>query len=436
MGKKAILLFVVTIALSGIVFYLPESVEAKTIHVPNQYPTITAAIANSNNGDTIRLSKGTYEGTINQTLVIEKSISIIGEGPANTKLKLYPAYNQSWILTQQFFSYSDAIAINADDCKLQDLTISAEPGGSIKVTGDRTQIINVNVTTEVIVDGSYCYIAKNICNRFQLSGTFSEITKNNIYAIVIVGSSNNITENICLRMGIINSTKNIVSNNILTSPYRYYDAISLSRSSNNLIHHNQIAGYGSGIKLWHSSNNHIVANTISNSSKSINLAASSNNKIFQNNIVEKNAFGDGYIIDQYTDGALRYAYPDMTASVNIWDNGKQGNHWGDYNGNDENGDGVGDSPYIIKHTYFEAGEDKEFICGQDNFPLMDQVAINAINVNAAEWANASNSSSPSAIDSQEQPPLTMIIAALIGVSIILVIVSLVLLHNKSKKALI
>jgi parallel beta-helix repeat protein len=47
----------------------------------------------------------------------------------------------------------------------------------------------------------------------------------------------------------------------------------------------------------------------------------------------------------------------------IWDNGSEGNYWSDYNGTDSNGDGIGDTPYIIDEN------------NQDNYPLMYPVKI-------------------------------------------------------------
>jgi parallel beta-helix repeat protein len=41
-----------------------------------------------------------------------------------------------------------------------------------------------------------------------------------------------------------------------------------------------------------------------------------------------------------------------------WDDGKEGNYWSDYKGTDENGDGIGDEPYVVD------------ILNQDRYPLM------------------------------------------------------------------
>ena len=48
---------------------------------------------------------------------------------------------------------------------------------------------------------------------------------------------------------------------------------------------------------------------------------------------------------------------------NQWDNGNIGNYWDDYNGTDADGDGIGDTPYVVSSG------------GQDNFPLIDKEGI-------------------------------------------------------------
>ena len=45
-----------------------------------------------------------------------------------------------------------------------------------------------------------------------------------------------------------------------------------------------------------------------------------------------------------------------------WDNGREGNFWSDYNGTDTNGDGIGDTPYVID------------VLNQDRYPLMQSPA--------------------------------------------------------------
>jgi nitrous oxidase accessory protein NosD len=74
------------------------------------------------------------------------------------------------------------------------------------------------------------------------------------------------------------------------------------------------------------------------------------NNIFYRNTFVNNSKGVGYNWDLY-------------GARNFWDNGKEGNYWSDYNGTDVNGDGVGDTPYIINEN------------NSDRYPLMQPIVI-------------------------------------------------------------
>jgi hypothetical protein len=56
---------------------------------------------------------------------------------------------------------------------------------------------------------------------------------------------------------------------------------------------------------------------------------------------------------------------------NSWDNGGEGNYWSNYTGTDANGDGVGDTPYVIGDSNI------------DNSPLMAPVDIDTKTVPSA-----------------------------------------------------
>ncbi len=383
MNKNTVLaLVLISIASFSLFAVHIVKADSKIILVPDDYTTITQAIGNATNGDTILIRKGTYEGPINKTIVIDKTLTVIGENAENTIIKLYPAYNVTWILTQPFFSYSDAIAITADDCRIFNLTlVVSNPGGFITAMGNGMQLSNVKITTGsstgIKVNGSNCRITDNIMSGLiQLNGTFNEVSSNSLYSIYVYGSSNLIKDNSCQNLGLSNSTDNVVLGNRITTDSRSYSGIDLHWSNNNFFCKNHVSGFSSGFRLWYSPGNTIAANNIADSlHASISFGASSNNRIYLNNLIENPFNFTPYVYDDFVDPNYHAAFPDMTLSTNYWDNGTIGNHWGSYNGSDVNGDGTGDAPYIINSN------------NQDNFPLIARVDIDSIRVELPEWVN-------------------------------------------------
>jgi nitrous oxidase accessory protein NosD len=79
-------------------------------------------------------------------------------------------------------------------------------------------------------------------------------------------------------------------------------------------------------------------------------------------IIESTLTGTNYIYhNNFTD--FQWNKTVTTNSPNVWSNNGQGNFWSNYNGNDKNADGIGDTPYVIDTT------------NVDNFPLMAPINI-------------------------------------------------------------
>jgi parallel beta-helix repeat protein len=167
--------------------------------------------------------------------------------------------------------------------------------------------------------------------------------------ILIRSNDNTIYNNNIVDNGVLNgiylefASFNKIFNNLIENCQ--YNGLKLSYSNYNNISGNMIStNRGIGIIFHDSSYNNIIINTVSKSFwGGTNIYDNSyDNLLFHNNLIE-NDIGNGYDI-----------------CGNFWDNGIEGNHWDDYTGIDNNGDGIGDTPYIIIGN-----------TTQDNYPLMD-----------------------------------------------------------------
>ncbi|MHA1636129.1 MAG: hypothetical protein ACTSUZ_16380, partial [Candidatus Thorarchaeota archaeon] len=85
-----------------------------------------------------------------------------------------------------------------------------------------------------------------------------------------------------------------------------------------------------------------------------------------------------------------FCTPDIdtgVAGTNLfdWDNGTVGNYWKDYEGEDVDQNGIGDSPYVVSYGY------------EDNYPLEGLDSINdyrsSFNISSYFWIPFTNSSS-------------------------------------------
>jgi parallel beta-helix repeat protein len=274
-----------------------------TITVPDDYVSIQEAIDNALEGDTIYVKKGVYV----ENPVVNKSVSLVGED--------------------------------------RDATVIDVTAG-LKVESD-----NVTVTGFTIYDGWH---------GISLSGNHCSISGNRITnatnGLVLFGYENHITGNIFESIGLSS-------------------AIQLNFANRNFVTNNYIDTCVEGIQIWQSSNNNTVTeNTIINChNTAIGFQYSNDNTIMRNNITNSGCgtsiYGSNKNVitnNNYVNNSVQFSAKEdyyLTFGYNISVNTINENYWSDYNGTDNNGDSVGDTPYVIDEN------------NQDNNPLMEPAII-------------------------------------------------------------
>ena len=393
------MLVLVIIAASCLVTFSPVRAEDRTIVVPDDYPTIESAIGNATDGNTIFIKNGTYEGPVNQTLVIDEAISIVGEKSDSTIINLQPAYNVTWILGTPIFQYSDSMVINANDVKITNLTMHYT--GLIKANGDRLQIIGNNITTftmnSFFLKGSNCNITNNsLSASLNVKGS-SNFIKQNIFDELTLQSANQnfIESNAFQYLKLYSSNKNVISGNSVSARYGLF-AAEIDNSNNNCLDSNYI----NGLSLSNSNDNSFAKNNITSSiisrmydynievseidptmlsSYSIALV-SSNSSIFCFNTIANVIINDqhshnnmfyanSFVGPALNDGIVRIS--NLKVNNNFWDNGSIGNYWSDYlkkypNASEISNSGIGNTPYVVSPSYSEFDP----IAYIDHFPLI------------------------------------------------------------------
>ncbi len=170
------------------------------------------------------------------------------------------------------------------------------------------------------------------------------------------------------------------------------------RSTNNSLIDSNIADNIVGVLLSGSAN-HVTYNLISGNEQGLFFGFETVNgvgNIPSDILISHNSFVTN---TRQLSGCVCKEY-NFTEERHSWDDGKEGNYWSDYNGVDQNGDGIGDTPYIVD------------ILNQDSYPLMQMPVL-----------------PPTA----EAPLPTEIILLLIAVPLIAIIATAILLWKRRSK---
>jgi parallel beta-helix repeat protein len=275
--------------------------------------------------------------------------------------------------------------------------------GNISIEGSTVDGIIVE-RDNIVIDGAgytlqetgdLSYVSRGI-NGINLTARNGVTVKNLrimdfVFNVHLINSSNNTifgnyicTSEIAISLG-DSQNNSIIQNNLASNGegigitfYRFsVNDTASGNSFNNTICGNTMIEQGIGIKSLTGSKSIISGNNITNCTiygiylenyQQINMIGNN----FENNAVgiflgdkasNNTIYHNNFINNQKDVADVRSVTPWLHSPKNIWDNGSRGNYWSDYNGADNDGDDIGDSPHFVYEN------------NQDNYPLMNPVDI-------------------------------------------------------------
>jgi parallel beta-helix repeat protein len=331
------------------------------------FDTIQEAINAAHSGDTILVNSGKYY----ENVVVNKSVSLIGESPTNT--------------TIDGGSGGPALHITAGNTLVSGFTI--ENGVyTVYVDGCSSNIIEKNVFQGGFDGIFFCHSSNNTVDENEFSNIFD-------YGVLLGGYDSNtivrdnLVEGTWYGIGIWDSSNNVVYNNSVEHtgpPHSGIDRLPVPTFE------------PAGVLVYdHSKYNKIIGNNLSNNGwNGIAVVLNSTNNLITQNMISSNNYYGVWVENSSGNFFYHNLFNNQNQfhlynASNTWDDGypSGGNYWSDYTGadvkrgpnqNDPGSDGIGDTPYIIDTN------------NTDRYPLMNPYGSPAQPMYALTIATAAN----------------------------------------------
>jgi parallel beta-helix repeat protein len=334
--KKFVAMFVVLIVAVNAVIYI--------VHL-DDYATIGWAVGNATGGATVYVKSGTY----NESVSIDKPLSLIGEDMSSTV-----------ILSEGTRGSGYTIHVKADNVTVSGFTITSyHPFHSLYYYyGIGIKGNNCNITDNIIENCREGIVSSASVHSVTISKNIIRDTTAGMGIMFIYASPHHIT---------------ITDNNITNTTY----GIGVQGGHSFVISGNNVIDNGGGIAI-HGSDSIITGNNVtSNTGEGINIEGSNNT--ISGNYVADNGVGVTFEGSTTTDNIFySNSFVDNDQNVQItstnytevWDNDAVGNYWSDYttkypDATETDNTGIWNTPYVIDEN------------NKDNYPLTAPADIQA-----------------------------------------------------------